>query len=301
MRAPERRERRTKLLDLICELIEQPQSKISSSILESHDSAADCLIEIGLLRPATVPSTIACRACDEDHAATPEFDSVARRYFHFCPIAGRVEVNPRDLEIFEICARAMVDLLAAAFPVLPAVGRELVAGTAWHLGETIVGGTSLTVIFACRIRSQRAFSALARAVATVSATELGLIVTSGPLPDSQPLLPNRYTVASLRDIASANGSRIEINRDRIAAHIRMLPGNQARLRARGRSSDQDRVLDAYHRRRQRGEPFVSIAAEARAIVSELTKTHPDRTPPGVSTVRRHLGRLRALTARIDQN
>jgi hypothetical protein len=109
-------------------------------------------------------------------------------------------------------------------------------------------------------------------------------------------------MASLRDIASANGSHIEIDRDRIAAHIRMLPGNQAQLRARGRSSDQDRVLDAYHRRHQRGEPFVSIAAEARAIVSELTKAHRDRTPPGVSTVRRHLGRLRkALTARIDQN
>jgi hypothetical protein len=56
MRAPERRERRTNLLDLICELIEQPQSRISSSILEFHDSAADCLIEIGLLRKAAKES-----------------------------------------------------------------------------------------------------------------------------------------------------------------------------------------------------------------------------------------------------
>jgi hypothetical protein len=144
MRAPERRERKTNLLDLICKLIEQPRSRIGGSILEPHGSAADCLIEIGLLRPGTVPSTIACRACDEDHAATPEFDSVARRYFHFCPVAGRVEVDPRDLGIFEIRARAMVDLLVAAFPVLPAVGRELVPRTAWHLGEAIVGQTSLT-------------------------------------------------------------------------------------------------------------------------------------------------------------
>jgi hypothetical protein len=185
MRAPERREKRTNLLDLICELIEQPRSRIRGSILEPHDSTADRLIEMGLLRPATLPSTIACRACDEDHAATPEFDSVARRYFHFCPVAGRVEIDPRDLGTFEIHARAMVDLLVDAFPVLPVVGRELVAGTAWHLGEAIVGGTSLTVIFACRIRSQRAFSALVRAVATVPATEIGLIVTSSPLPDSQ--------------------------------------------------------------------------------------------------------------------
>jgi hypothetical protein len=237
MRAPERRERKTNLLDLICELIEQPRSKIGGSILKSHDSAADCLIEIGLLRPGAVPSTIACRACDEDHAATPEFDSIARRYFHFCPIAGRV---------------------------------------------------------ARRIISQRAFSALARAVATVPATEIGLIVTSSPLPDSQFALPNRYMVVSLRDIASVRGNRLEIDRHRVAAHIREVPRNQVRLRAgRGRSSVEELILDAFHGRRQRREPFVSIMAEARAIVSELTKTHPDRTPPGVSTARRHLCRLRS--------
>ena len=294
MRAPERRERKTNLLDLICELIEQPRSKIGGSILKSHDSAADCLIEIGLLRPGTVPSTIACRACDEDHAATPEFDSIARRYFHFCPIAGRVEVDPCDLGIFEIRARAMVDLLVDAFPVLPIVGRELVPRIAWHLGEAIVGRTSLTVIFARRIISQRAFSALARAVATVPATEIGLIVTSSPLPDSQFSLPNRYTVVSLRDIASVQGKRLEIDRQRVAAHIRLMRENRVRLRAGGgRPSDKDLVVDEYNRRRRQGEPFVSIAAEARVIVSELKETHPDRTPPGVSTVRRHLGRLRS--------
>jgi hypothetical protein len=292
MRAPERRER-TNLLDLICELIEQPRSKISGSILKSHDSAADCLIEIGLLRPGTMPSTIACRACDEDHAATPEFDSIARRYFHFCPIAGRVEVDPRDLGIFEIRARAMVDLLVDAFPVLPVVGRELVPRTAWHLGEAIVGRTSLTVIFARRIISRRAFSALARAVATVPATEIGLIVTSSALPDSQFSPPNRYTIVSLRDIASVQGSRLEINRHRVAAHIRV-HGNRVRLRVGGgRPSVEDLIVDAYHLRRRRRKPFVSNNAEARAIVSELTKTHPDRTPPGVSTARRHLGRLRS--------
>jgi len=291
MRAPERRERRTNLLDLICELIEQPSSRIGGSILEPRDSTADRLIKMGLLRRGTLPSTIACRACDEDHAATPEFDSVARRYFHFCPVAGRVEVDPRDLKIFELRARAMVDLLVDAFPVLPVVGRELVPRTAWHLGEAIVGRTSLTVIFARRIISQRAFSALARAVATVPATEIGLIVTSSPLLDSQFSLPNRYMVVSLRDIASVQGSCLEINRYRVAAHVR---GNQVRLRAGGgRPSVEDLTVDAYGRRRRRREPFVSISAEARAIVSELTQTCPDRTPPGVSTVRRHLGRLRS--------
>jgi hypothetical protein len=144
MRAPKRRESRTNLLSLICELIERPRARIDGSI-------PDCLIEIGLLRPGMLPSTIACRACDEDHAATPEFDSIARRYFHFCPIAGRAEVDARDLGIFDIHARAMVDLLVDAFPVLPVVCRELVPKTAWHLGEAIVGRTSLTVIPDCSI------------------------------------------------------------------------------------------------------------------------------------------------------
>ena len=173
------------------------------------------------MRPGSAPSTIACRACDEDHAATPEFDSVAGRYFHFCPVAGRVEIDPRDLGTLEIRARALVDLLLAAFPVLPAIGRELVTGKVWHLGEAVIGGTSLTLIFACRIGSQRAFGALARAVAAVPVTEIGMIVTSSPLPDPQLTLPNRYTVIGLRDIASVQEDRLVINRARVAAHIRM--------------------------------------------------------------------------------
>ena len=137
MRASERRERRINLLDLICELIEQPRLRISGSILEPHDSAADRLIEIGLLRPGTAPSTIACRACDEDHAATPEFDSIARRYFHFCPVAGRVEVDPCDLGAFEIRAGAMVDLL-----VVQRVAPALAAGETSVLGAIAVAQRS---------------------------------------------------------------------------------------------------------------------------------------------------------------
>jgi hypothetical protein len=72
-----------------------------------------------------------------------------------------------------------------------------------------------------------------------------------------------------------------------------MPESQVRRRAGGRLSVEDTVVEAYHRRRQDREPFVSINAEARAIVSECTKLHQDRTPPGVSTVRRHLRKLRS--------
>jgi hypothetical protein len=282
---------RTNLIDLICNLLEQPRSRTGGSILESYGSAADRLIEIGLLQPAKAPNTIACRACDEDHAATPEFDSVARKYFHFCPIAGRVEVDPSDLREFEIRAAAILDLLVAAFPVLPAIKRELVAGKVWHLGEAILGRTSLTLIFACRIRSQRAFSALARAIAAVPVTEIGMIVTSSPVPDSPLSLPNRYTTVSLREIASVQGKRLEIDQQRLAAHIRLMRENRV---GRGRPSDKDLIVDEYKRRRTQREPFVSIAAEARVIISKLKKAHPGRTPPGLSTVRRHLlGELRS--------
>jgi hypothetical protein len=282
------------LLDLVCELVERPRSRIGASFLEARGGEAERLATIGLVRPGSFPRTIACRACDEDHSANPEFDSIAERYFHFCPIAGRVDIEPRDLGTLEINARAIVDLLVAAFPVLPAVGRELVPGKAWHLGEAVVGGTSLTLIFARRIRSQRYFGALAKAVATVPATDIGMVLTSSPLPDPQLMLPNRYTIIGLRDIASIEVNRVEINRSRIAAHIRMLRGNRLRLRAvGGRPSDEGLVVDAYDRRRRRDEPFVSTAAEARAIVSDLAKAHPDRAPPGVSTVRGHLRKLRS--------
>jgi len=230
MRASERRESKTNLFDLICELIEQPSPRMGRGNLGFHDRTADRLIEMGLLRPGAVPSTIACRACDEDHAATPEFDTIARRYFHFCPIAGRVEIEPRDLETLEVRVEAVVDLLVAAFPVLPATRRELVAKRIWHLGEAVIGGTSLTLILARRIGSQRAVGALARAVAAVPVTEIGMIVTTSPPPDTQLVLPNSYIVLSLQDIASAQKNRLVINRPRVAAYIKMFRGTQRRLR-----------------------------------------------------------------------
>jgi hypothetical protein len=282
------------LLDTICDLIEQPRARIGASFLEARCGEADRLADIGLVQQGVAPSTIACRACDGDHAATIEFDNLARRHFHFCPVAGRVEIDPRDLRVLEIRAEAMVDLLVAAFPVLPAINRELVAGKVWHLGEAIVGGTSLTLIFACRIGSRPAFGALASAIATVPPTEIGMIITCGPLPDPRLSLPYRYTVVSLREIASVQENRLVISQQRIAAHIRAVPGNQVRIRAgAGRPSAEELVVDAHDRRRQRGEPFVSITAEARSIVSDLKTTNPDRAPLGVSTVRRHLRKLRS--------
>ena len=150
------------------------------------------------------------------------------------------------------------------------------------------------MIFACRTGSRRAFGALAEAVAAVPVTEIGVIITSSPLPDPQLVLPNRYTVIGLRDIAAVHDDRIVINRDRIAAYIRMLRGDQHEFRKGGGApSKRDLTIGAYDRRRQRGEPILSDLAEARAIISELAKSHPDREAPGVSTVRRHLGKLRS--------
>src|SRR4051794_20587617 len=97
MRPPERGKRGADLLDLICNLIEQPSARIGAKFLELRGGDLDRLAEIGFLRLGATPSTIACRACDADHAATLEFDSLAERYFHFCPVAGRVEVNSHDL------------------------------------------------------------------------------------------------------------------------------------------------------------------------------------------------------------
>jgi hypothetical protein len=293
------------LIDLICGLIEQPRAQIGASFLEARGGEAERLAAIGLVRPGRAPSTIACGACDEDHAATIEFDNLAGRHFHFCPVAGRVEIDTRDLRVLEIRAGAMVDLLVAAFPVLPAINRELVAGKVWHLGEAIVGGTSLTLIFACRIGSGPAFGALASAIATVPPTEIGMIITCSPLPDPRLSLPYRYTVVSLREIASVQENRLVINQQRIAAHIRAVPGYQVRIRAgAGRPSAEELVIDAHHRRRERREPFVSNTAEARSIVSDLATAYPDRARLGVSTVRRHLVTLRSSKppdSSIDQN
>ena len=72
------------------------------------------------------------------------------------------------------------------------------------------------------------------------ATEIGMIVTSSPFPDPQLVLPNRYAVIGLRDIAGVQEDRLEINRQRVAAHIRMLRGDQHGFRKRQQGAPDER-------------------------------------------------------------
>lgn len=280
------------LLNLICDLIEHSSKWVGGGAF-LNDASTQRLIAVGLLRPGKRPRTIACRQCDGDHSATPEYDSATKRFFHFCPVAGRVDIEPSELERLEVCARLVVDSLIRSFPVLPVVGRELATDSVWHLGDAIINKTSLTLIFACRIQSHAGFDALLKVARATPATEIGLIITTSLVEDTHCLLPDRYIFANLRDIARVVGSRIEIHKQRITAHVNAWRRRLAERRGGGRPSNIDQVAEAYRRRRQEHYPYVSLSVEARAIIAELCCTQPDRKPPGFSTVCRHLRQLRS--------
>src|SRR5208282_216324 len=119
MRPPEIRENSADLLELICDLIEAPRARIGANFLNARTSDVERLVTFGLVRRGSAPRTIACRACDEDHATTPEFDSVAGRYFHFCPVVGRVEIEPYDMKRWRFVRGQLSIFWSPPFPCCP--------------------------------------------------------------------------------------------------------------------------------------------------------------------------------------
>lgn len=129
------------------------------------------LEQIGALKPSSTLWTVWCTACDKDHDATVELDLTGKAR-HFCPEAGWVDDNDEDLASLRLDREWLLDWLERTFSVMPPRRRRmLLSDRIWHIGEAVLGRTSVTVIFA---RSFIRRSELYAAIMQVSPRKLAL-------------------------------------------------------------------------------------------------------------------------------
>jgi hypothetical protein len=174
----------------------------------------------------------------------------------------------------------------------------LVQNRAWYLGHAMCGDTLVTVVVARQVSSQAALGRLASGLRTVHPADKGLVITTSQNVVRQIPLPSGYEFLDLREIMKVTSGRLTLDTARLGSWIRGMStstGKGAPTRS-GRPSPNARITRIYRDRRSRGEPALSTRAEAIAICEELARQASDQTVPHLSTVRRHVARVRRETA-----
>ncbi len=225
---------------------------------------------------------------------------MARRYFHFCPEARIVKIDDGDLATYQHRPEWLVNWLATALQVPSRLRqRAIVPDRAWYLGDARCGDTQITVVFACRIRSQADLDQLASALHPIHPAEKGLVITTSLHVARQVRLPGGYELLPLPEIVRATSDGLVLDSQRLGYWIRGMPPTTAKGGASrtGRPSPELVIRQIYDLRRSRGLTVRTISGEAKAILAEWKAYAPDQTPPDHSTVRRHVTQLAKSAAR----
>jgi hypothetical protein len=282
-------------VSLLCDLIEARVGSFDADALRSEAAqTVEFLLKIGALMPGQMTRGLTCRACHEDHPVHLEFDSSTRRHWHFCPEAGRVMIEDDVLATIRVDPEWVLDWFVTALPITPPVRRRvLVPALAWHLGDAHIGGTELAVVFAIGMCRQSNLGALASAVSAAPPADFGIVLTTSAAPPRPLRLPHGYQFVDLRDIARPEKNYLAIEKTKLVGWTKGLRkglDKPAQLGA-GRPSDAALVDEVFRERRARKLPFVNQKTEAEKIRDEIALSRPERDPPAVKTIERHLSRM----------
>jgi hypothetical protein len=282
-------------VNLLCDLIEAGVGSFEASALpDQWGGSIDFLSNIGAVTRGRPLSVLTCRACDGDHPVHLEFDPRSRRHWHFCPEAGRVVVEDDVLATIRVDPEWVLDWLVTALPITPPVRRRvLVPALAWHLGAAHIGGAELAVVFAIGMCRQSNLGALASAVSAGPPADFGIVLTTSAAPPRPLRLPHGYQFVDRRDIARPEKNYLAIEKTKLVGWTKGLRkglDKPAQLGA-GRPSDAALVDEVFRERRARKLPFANQKTEAEKIRDEIALSRPERDPPAVKTIERHLSRM----------
>jgi hypothetical protein len=244
------------------------------------------LEQIGALKPSSTLWTVWCRACDKDHDARVELDLTGKAR-HFCPEAGWVDDNDDDLASLRLDREWLLDWLERIFSVIPPRRRRVLLGDRiWHIGEAVLGKTSVTIVFSRGFFRRTELSA---ALAQVPPTEVGIVLTTVAEVPTDPFAVHGYCAVNLDQILLPKADGLVIDQGRFAGLIRAFARKTRPVAGRGgRLSEARLILEIFRARRTRKTPYRTKSAEAKDIIAEWPDHHPDVDPPGYSTIRRHL-------------
>ena len=140
---------------------------------------------------------------------------------------------------------------------------------------------------------QSNLDALAIAVSTVPPAKFGVVLTTSGAPPRRLRLPHGYQFLDLREIARPEQNCLAIDKTKLIGWIKGLRkglDKPAQLNA-GRPSDATLVHEIFRERRAQALRLVNQMTEAGKIRAEIALRHPERDPPAVTTIERHLSRM----------
>ena len=188
----------------------------------------------------------------------------------------------------------VLDWLLTALPITPPVRRRvLVPALAWHLGDAHIGGTELAVVFAIGMCTQSNLGALASAISAAPPADFGVVLTTSAAPPRPLRLPHGYEFLEIHEIARHEKDCLAIDKTKLVGWTKGLRKGlniPAQFRA-GRPSDAVLVDEVFRERRTRKLPLVNLRTEAGKIRDEIALRRPERDPPAVKTIERHLSRM----------
>jgi hypothetical protein len=276
----------------LCDLAEARIEDFEALALNTrYGTSLSLLMDLGIVASGTPLTVVTCRACDNDHSAVVEFDASIRHHIHFCAEAGRVMVDDASLATLRFDPEWLVDWLVRELPIAPPVRRRiLVPDQVWYLGGAIVGSTALTVIFARGVSSLGELEALAEAVSRIQPEALGLIITSSSAMPRSLFRSHNYFPLGLREIMRPGSDRLVLEKALLGSWIKSFRRNTDRP-ARdgpGRPSERALVLQIYRELQDGGDLAASTIGKAQEIRARFVSRYPDRMPPAVKTIERHL-------------
>jgi hypothetical protein len=272
---------------LLLAIIESGFADRPAAPLRSEFPAALAHLEqIGALKPSSTLWTVWCRACDKDHDATVELDLTGKAR-HFCPEAGWVDDNDDDLASLRLDREWLLDWLEQIFSVIPPRRRRvLLSDRIWHIGEAVLGKTSVMIVFSRGFVRPTEFSA---ALAQIPPPEVGVVLTVRTEVPTDLFSRNGYCAVNLDQILLPKADGLVIDQGRFAGLIRAFSREMRPVASRGgRRSEARLILEIFRARRTRKARYRTKSAEAKDIIAEWPDYHPDVDPPGYSTIRRHL-------------
>lgn len=135
---------------------------------------------------------------------------------------------------------------------------------------------------------------LAAALPPIQRDSVGIVLVPRADPPRHIELPNHFTFLDLGEILRASDAEMSIERANLVGWIKgMTQGLKRPIRDRpGRPSDRELVEQIERERRGRREPYLSQAAEARAIQVEISRLERGGASPAHKTIAKHLRALR---------
>ena len=148
-------------------------------------------------------------------------------------------------------------------------------------------------MFAIGVCGQPNLGALASAISAGLPADFGIVLSTNAAPLRPLTLPRGYEFLELREIARPEKVCLAIEKTKLGGWIKGLwkgLNKPAQLRAVP-PSDAALVDEVFWERRTQAFPLVNQRTEAEEIRAEIASHRPERDPPAVKTIERHLRRM----------